>query len=258
MRRIFVSLIPLLLACAPANAGALRLCVDNESHYPLLTPDGGGAAGVLARLAAADSDLELTWHAAPAARCREELRAGVVDGYPLIGFYPAMRLVLSYPMNGDVADASRAVLSARAVVVRRKGSDVAWDGQRFSGLNGSVLLQFGYDYLKSTLNELGVRIDDHAKSVEANLQKLAIGRGDAAVVLEVDALPLLARPEYGSKLEVLPVPLSAEVYYLTVTHTYYRDHKADVERLWAAIGRLRNSPRYKLAMRAYLTRGSLP
>lgn len=249
---VFLSLLP-VACCAQANAPAqhrtpapaLRLCVDERAHLPFITADGKGTAGELIRQAARESGIEVTFYGAPVVRCREEIRAGVADGFPTAPYTPALTSFMSFPMHGAVPDSTRAVMMARAMVFRRKGSALGWDGKQFSHLNLPVLVPFGAVLLLDRLQAMGVPHDDKGKTLDLIFAKLAAQRGDAAIGAEYSGIAHLAEPRFATQLEMLPVPFSEEPYFLGVSSSYYGTHPAAVERLWDAIGRIGKSAAYR-------------
>lgn len=230
---------------APSQAPQLRLCVDERSHLPFITPEGKGTAGELIRLAARESGIEVVFYGAPIARCREEIRAGVADGFPTAPYTPGLFSFMSYPMQGALPDNARAVMVARAMVFRRKGSPLDWDGKQFSQRKLPVLVPFGAVMLLDRLQAMGVPHDDKGKTLDLIFAKLAAQRGDAAVGAEFSGMAHLAEPRFAAQLEMLPLPFSEEPYFLGVSSSYYGAHPAAVERLWDAIGRIGKSASYR-------------
>ena len=137
----------IFLAAAASSSAAfaqpLRVCVDVQSHLPFIDPRGGGISGELIQQAAREAGFVLSFYSRPTTRCREEIRAGIADAFPTTPFTPALIPFMAFPMDGDKADPARAVLVARAMVYRRRGSAASWNGTRFSGLTGQVLVPFG-------------------------------------------------------------------------------------------------------------------
>jgi polar amino acid transport system substrate-binding protein len=234
-----------LWASSLAGAAAMRICVDELSHLPFITPAGEGVSGKLIRQAAAETGMSITFYSAPITRCREEIRAGIADGFPTAPYTPALLPFMVFPMQQTRPDPARAVVLARALVFRRKGSSVDWDGQRFTKLERPAMLPFGSVLLTDRLQAMNVRFDDKGKSLNAVFAKLLAGRGDVAIGAEYSGRAILADPRYAGKIEELLKPFSEESYYFGVSRRFYEANGPQVERLWDAIGRVRASAAYR-------------
>ncbi|MES2150792.1 MAG: hypothetical protein V4508_13500 [Pseudomonadota bacterium] len=232
-----------LLLPASAQALTLRMCVDFNPHPPLVMSKGEGVVDRLVAAAAHEAGLTLVRYYAPVARCREELRAGKVDAFPLTPYIDALRPFLVFPMAAGKPDVLRSVSAVRQLVYRRQGSLASWNGSVAAGLGMPVLVSFGSVLVTERLTASRVPFDDNGKSTAVNLTKLMARRGDLLVGYEHDVEALLARPEFAGKVEALPIPFSDEICYLTVTPAFYRANRAQVERMWDAIGRLRKQAR---------------
>jgi len=159
---------------------------------------------------------------------------------------------MAFPMRGAEPDPSRAVNNIRALVYRRVGTPASWDGGRFSQLTTPVLVPFGSVLLLDRLTQMGIPLENTARGLQANFQKLLAGRAELAVGSEFSGAALMAQPPYAGRIEALPVPFTDEPYYLSVSK-HYRDAHADtVDRLWEAMARIRKSPAYQQALRKAL------
>lgn len=247
-----------IIACAlasvavPVAAVTLRLCTDEQSRLPYITPQGTGIADLLIREAAKEVGITVEFRPAPISRCREEVRVHAVDGFPTVPYSPSVTEFMAFPMRGNEPDPSRAVNHIRALVFRRVGTVSAWDGVRFSQLNTPVLVPFGSVLLLDRLTQMGIPLENTARGLQANFQKLLAGRAELAVGSEFSGAALMAQPPYAGKIEALPIPFTDEPYYLSVSKRY-RDANPDaVEKLWDAMGRIRKSPAYQQALRKAL------
>ncbi|MDC8758619.1 hypothetical protein [Janthinobacterium fluminis] len=238
-----------LLLPAWAQAVKLRLCVDARPHPPFLTPDGGGSVGLLMRLAAAEVGVELELYHAPVTRCREEIRANLADGYPSASHTPSWLPLLDYPMKKGRPDPARSVLFVRVLAFQRKGGGVDWDGRRFARLATPVLVAYGSVLIGDRLAALRQPSDTTGKNLDVVFAKLLAGRGDVALGWEQDGLNLMGKPEFAGKVEALSLPFAEEWFYLGLSKRFYQQYPGVAEQLWAAIGRLRNSPLYLDALR---------
>ncbi len=235
----------LMLACPLATAASMRVCVDELSHLPFITPKGEGVSGKLISQAAQEAGIAIIFYSAPITRCREEIRAGLADGFPTAPYTPALLPFMAFPMQQSKPDPARAVVVARGLIFRRTGSDVDWDGQRFINLKRPAMLPFGSVLLTDRLRAMHVRYDDKGKSMKAQFAKLLAERGDVVIGAEYSGRAALSDVRYTGKIEELAKPFSEEPYYFGISRKFYEANGAQVEQLWDAIGRIRASPAYR-------------
>ena len=239
---------PLLLAAAlfcPALALAakLRVCTDVHPHPPFLMPDGSGSAGLLVAAGARAAGFDLEFYAVPLARCRAEAEVNVVHGFPMTPYIPNVLPYARYPMRNGRPDAARATMRARIMLYQRAGGPVTWNGRKVGGLVRPVLVPSGSLAMIDVLRKIGAPMDEQGRSLQANLSKLVAGRGDAAVGVWDEGVNLLTLPEFAGKIEMLPLPVFEQAYFLVVTKAYYAQHGPRVEAMWNTIGRLNQQPK---------------
>lgn len=237
------------IATTPAAAVTLRLCTDEHSRLPYITPQGTGVADVLIREAARELGITVEFRPAPITRCREEVRVNAVDGFPTVPYSASVTDFMAFPMHGNDPDPSRAVGNIRAMVFRRVGTPAAWDGARFTQLNTPVLVPFGSVLLLDRLTQMGIPLENTARGLEANFQKLLAGRAELAVGSEFTGNVLLGQPQYAGRIEVLPVPFTDEPYYLGVSKHFRDSNRETMEKLWNTMARIRKSPAYQQTLR---------
>lgn len=227
----------LLLAALDARALTLRLCTLDHPFPPHTMPDGSGAAQKLLRQAARQEGIAIDNIFAPRLRCIAMLKDGHVDAI-LSAFLPERLSYGAFPMAGAVADESRSLSEVRFVVYRQKGGTVQWDGAAFSGLDQRPIgIQVGLA-VAQRLRQTGVKVDEGAKTIEQNLEKLVWGRVQAMVALEGEAQPMIDR-SYAGRIEVLPTPFDATPIYLHVHPAVYAANQAAIEKLWNAVRQLK-------------------
>ena len=231
----------LLLCPGLVIAAKLRVCTDVHPHAPYLMPDGSGSAGRLVTAGAHAAGFDLEFYAVPLARCRAEAEVNVVHGFPMAPYIPDMLPYARYPMRNGKPDAARATMRARIMLYQRSGGPVTWDGRQVRGLKRPVLVPSGSLAMIDVLRKLGAPMDEQGRSLHANLSKLMAGRGDAAVGVWDEGVHLLTLPEFAGKVEMLPIPMFEQPYFLAVTKAYYAQHGPKVEVMWNTIGRL-NQP----------------
>jgi len=240
------------IVASPAAAVTLRLCTDEQSRLPYITPQGTGMADMLIKEAAREVGITVEFRPAPITRCREEIRVNAVDGFPTVPYSASVTEFMAFPMHGTAPDAARAVGNIRALVFRRVGTPAAWDGARFTQLTTPVLVPFGSVLLLDRLTQMGIPLENTARGLEANFQKLLAGRAELAVGSEFTGMVLLGQAQYAGKIEALPAPFTDEPYYLGVSKRFRDTHPDLMEKLWNAMTRIRKSAAYQQAMRKAL------
>ncbi|WP_342117999.1 substrate-binding periplasmic protein [Pseudoduganella sp. OTU4001] len=226
-------LLALLLATsANAHAVKLRLCTLDHPFPPYTMPDGSGEAQALLRQAAKASGMVIENSYAPRLRCINRLKSGEVDAV-LSAFLPERMEYGVFPMANGVADETRAVSLVRFAIYRQAGGSVQWDGSTFAGMDERpVGIQVGLA-VAQRLRQTGVKVDEGAKTIEQNLEKLARGRVQAVVALEGEAQPIIER-EFKGRIEMLPMAFAVTPIYLHVHPGYFARHRGAVEKLWFA------------------------
>jgi polar amino acid transport system substrate-binding protein len=236
-------LIAALLCPGPALGAKLRMCTDVQPHPPFMMPDGSGSAGEVVAAGALAAGFELEFYAVPLARCRAEAQTNAVHAAPMTPYIPHVLPDVRYPMRFGRPDVTRATMRARIMLFQRVGGPVRWDGKTLAGLDKPVLAPSGSLGMAEALRRVGAPIDERGRSLQANLAKLMAGRGDAAVGVWDEGSVLLALPEFAGKIEMLPLPLHEQAYYLVVTRAFYEEHADQVEIMWNKIGQLNQQRR---------------
>lgn len=244
---ILLVLSQLPCAAAAAEPKPLALCIDEQPHPPYILANAQGMAPLLIRMAAVQAGLAVEFHTAPLLRCLEQVKLGVSHGYPAGSVMAAQSLGFVVPRLAGKPDPARATLTARMTIFRRKGETIGWDGRGFQNLRQPVLIPTGSVMMRERLGRLNVAVDDQAKLVEQNFLKLLAGRGDLVIGFENDGMALLEQARFADKIEALPLPFTEEHYYLMVSEAYYLANREQIEALWSAIARVRNSPAYRAA-----------
>jgi polar amino acid transport system substrate-binding protein len=231
-----------LLCPGLALAAKLRVCTDVHPHPPFLMPDGSGSAGRLVALGAREAGFDLEFYAVPLARCRAEAEVNVVHGFPMTPYIPNVLPYARYPMRNGQPDVNRATMRARIMLYQRSGGPVTWNGRKVQGLVRPVLVPSGSLAMIDVLRKIGAPMDEQGRSLQANLSKLVAGRGDAAVGVWDEGVHLLTLPEFAGKIEMLPLPVHEQAYFLVVTKAFYAEHGPAVEEMWDVIGREGQTP----------------
>lgn len=225
----------------------LVFCYENENVRPWRTKAGTGLNFELLDNVAAELKLRFRYEGTPWKRCLFELKGNRHAGAIGASFKPERIEYGSYPgSNGDKQpDSSKLIYLERYVVVRRKGSQVGWNGSAFEQLNRPVGAPLGYSVVDD-LKKSDVQVDDGAHTAGTVLQKLMLGRIDAAILLQGEMGSLLAEDaRLKEKLEILPRPFAEKPYYLLLSHQLVQSRPELATRIWAMIARMRATPAYQ-------------
>lgn len=227
---------------APAFASTnVVLCFERQEVLPWRTLDGRGLDFELLGEAARRTDVTFEYRAMPWKRCLAQVAANEVDGAFAASFSKERQALAAFP-GGDKADPARRLHTDGYVLVRRKGSAIDWDGHEFKHVEGRIGVQLGYS-VGAFLRARQLPVDEGSQQADELAQKLLAGRLEAAAFGGGDAVRLLRGP-LGQGLEVLPVPLVEQSYYLMLSHGFVGANPKLAERIWNAIGAARASPAY--------------
>lgn len=247
MRRLLLALL-LTVAC-DSHALTVRLCTLDHPFPPHTMPDGSGQVQELLRLAAKEEGLVLENTVAPRLRCIAKLKSAEVDAL-LSAFLPERMAYGVFPMAGAVADAARAVCEVRFIVYRQKGGKMQWDGHAFVGLDQRPFgIQTGLA-VAQRLRQTGVTVDEGAKTLEQNFEKLVRGRVQAVVALEGESQPLIDR-KFADQIEALSKAFDTVPLYLHVRTGYYARNQEAIDKLWSAVRRIRASAAFQQYLQRY-------
>jgi polar amino acid transport system substrate-binding protein len=242
----------LLLWGLEAQALALRVCTLDQPFHPFTMPDGSGNAQQLMRLSSKAAGIDFINVFAPRLRCKEMMKAGEVDAM-MSAYLPERRSYGAFPMAGTDPDETRQLGAMRFLVYQRHNGGVKWNGRKFTGLGDERVGIIVGMAVTQKLRDLGLSIDEGAKTVEQNFEKLAFGRLSAVVALESDAGQLLDS-KFKDRLEVLPKAFDVQPVYLHVNLAFYANNKPAVEQFWKEIRKVRESAAYQ----QYLKRTRTP
>lgn len=239
----------LALTGAAASADPVRVCVGVQPYPPFMFPNKDGTVQVLINMAAEQSGIKIKYEPMPIAKCVEELRQGNVQASAAMGFTPLNASVAAFPMKKTEADTARSVGTARSLVYRLSGSKVGWDGSHFSEIKHPLLFASGSSVFAEKAKALKIPYDDLTATFAKNLLKLQAGQGDAVIGFEHEGKLRLEEPGNVGKFEALPAPFTEAYYYMAFSKQYYEKNEAQVESLWNAVGKLKNSAAYQNAVK---------
>jgi polar amino acid transport system substrate-binding protein len=241
---VCAALFALAVSMPAAAAEPIALCLENADVHPWRTKEGGGLNIELLNMVAKKLDISFSYQGIPWKRCLSQLKANEVSGAIGASFNPERLEIGNYP-GGTQPDINKRLNFDRYVLVRRKGSNVSWDGKSFQNLDGAIGIQLGYS-IGATLLRMGVKYDEGSQRPIDLARKLNSGRLAAAAMLDGEVKSLLASdPALATRLEVLPTPLVEKAYYMMLSHTFVTAHPELAARIWNAVEEIRNSPAYQ-------------
>jgi polar amino acid transport system substrate-binding protein len=233
----------LLLLSMPAMAReTVTLCYEAQDVLPWRTEKGGGLNFALLKMVEQRLDIHFDFQSVPWKRCLAQLKANAVDGAFAVSFKPDRRELGEYP-GAENIDTSKRMHTDTYVVLRRKGSKVAWDGKQFSNLDGAIGFQLGYS-VGDVLRAQNLEVDEGSQRAEELARKLIAGRVAAAALGGSDAAGLMRGP-LAPQLEQLPIPIIEKPYFLILSHALVAAKPQLAAHIWSEMEKARNSPAYK-------------
>lgn len=237
------------LSGAVAAQETVTLCFERQDVKPWRTQQGGGLNFELLKLVGQRLNIQFDFHSVPWKRCLQQLQANAYDGAFAVSYKPDRRELGVFP-GGAAIDNSKRMHVDSYMLLKRKGSKVAWDGKTLHNVDGPVGFQLGYS-VGDVLKKLGVETDEGSQRADELARKLIAGRLGAAALGGSDAHNVMHGP-LGAHLEMLPLPLIEKPYFLILSHGMLAKRPELAQRIWAAMEPARNSPPYKKLERAAL------
>jgi polar amino acid transport system substrate-binding protein len=241
--------------CAGSTAAPVEtvtLCFERVDVKPWRTEQLGGLNFELLRQVEQRLNIRFDFQSVPWKRCLAQLQANGYDGAFAVSFKDDRRALGIYP-GGASVDASKRMHVDRYMLLRRKGSNVEWDGKALRNLQGPVGIQLGYS-VGDVLRGLKVEVDEGSQRADELARKLIAGRLGAAAMGGSDTGVIMHGP-MAAQLEVLPLPLVEKPYFLVLSHAVAQRRPELAQRIWNAMEQARNSPAYKKLERAALEGG---
>ena len=226
--------------CATQN---LKLCFESKQVLPWRTVEQSGLNFELLQRVAAKLHLSFDYELFPWKRCLARLKANEVDGVFTVSYSAERREFGAFP-----SDERRRMHVARYYLVRKKGSDLEWNGKQFINIDGKIAFQLGYS-VGEMLHAQKVDVDETSDSPLTVGRKLIGGRVAGAAMMDSDVSTLMRSP-LGARLEVLDTPLTEKPYYLMLSNTFVKTRPELAERIWKAIEEVREGKEYGALVKA--------
>ncbi|WP_229262745.1 hypothetical protein [Duganella radicis] len=229
--------------CIPVRVGYMD---QNRPPYWLgegdKVPDPPGAAVDLIRDAVLGAGFGCApiWVRLPVARIKVALANGDIDLAPLgeQSFYPA-EIALPKDKAGNI-DLERALHNQVWVLVRTRDNLPLSTNpvQYFKGKTLGIAQGNAY---AARLREAGLTLDEGARDLDRNIEKLRLGRVAGVVVAAVAPAHLKqALDKYKGEVMQLPQPLLNVRLWLAFNDNFYRAHPQQSEALWTWLDKNRN------------------
>jgi hypothetical protein len=171
----------------------------------------------------------------PPARLRLALTAGDID-FTALGEMAVYPPEIAVPRDkAGAVDTRRALGNELVVLVRARNqlpdgsSTMAWaKGKTLGAPQGSAFAK--------RLREQGLAVDDGARDIDRNIEKLKLGRLDGVIVAAVKPGHVEAIVKrYRGDIVQLPQPLVSTRLWLAFNQGFYQAHREQVEALWTWI-----------------------
>lgn len=240
---------------APAQH-VVRLSFETKANPPRYLGEGTtidrerpGLTIELLRLVEPRVGVRFELQRVPWARSLYLLETNQVDGVFHMSYVAERTRFAAYPMKDGQPDAARSIFVQSYYLYARKGTRLAWNGERLSS-EGPIGTTRGYSVVKR-LEELGAHVEQE-NDLPGSLRKVLAGRIEAYAELEnmADAALAANRAEMREIVKVKPA-LRTEPYYLVFSRGFHARDPALAERIWTAIGEAVRSPEFKALERKY-------
>lgn len=237
------------MSASTAHAQNIKLCHDDADSRPWLIKDAKGLNIVLVEAAAAKANAQLEIIALPWKRCLGAVEDKSIDGAIAASYKDERAKFAVYPTSGDKPDVNRRLHTEEYSLYRAKGSNVSWDGSKFSNLTGSIGAQRGYSIIDN-LKNWGAKVDEGGALPKDNIKKLVGGQVQAVALTSEEGDQLSKTPDFSGKLEKVTPPLIQKQYFVIFGKEFYSKNQPMVDSIWTNIASIRESKDYKTKVQA--------
>lgn len=212
----------------------LRVCNLDIGFPPFTNQELTGEWQKKIQHAANQSSVSLDFHFRPRTRCKIEIDSGRADAIFTTPWEDPEHK-LSFPMSGDSLDPKRAVGKPIFRIYVESGSQLKWDGEKFSDSGKRPFgVQHGL-YVSEKLKKMGLQITDPPTPSQA-FKMLKFHRLAGVIINEEQGKEIFA--QFPSEdFQMLQLPFSTEVVYLAVSNRIYHSHTKEIEAFWVALGK---------------------
>lgn len=229
------------LAAPVMAADKVRLCLENKVVLPWRSVELAGLNFELLRRVEAKADVSFSYQLLPWKRCLVMLKANQFDGAFSVSYSEERRQYGVFPGRGAADPAARMHVS-RYFLIRKKGSQIDWDGAQFRNVDGKIGFQLGYS-IGEVLRGMQLPVDESNDSIHNVGRKLLTGRIAGAAMFDSDA-EILMRSPLGRKLEMVATPLLEKPYYLVLSTQLVNSNPELAARIWKSLEEVRNGREY--------------
>lgn len=254
MRRALV-LLSLCALLQPLRAEVLRVCLNDVAHAPWRLADEKGRARrqgldfVFLDLLERRGGIKVEVSLLPWKRCLADIKSGQQDAILGISYLPEREELGHYPQLAGQPDESLAVRYDQYAWYAPAGTTLRWDGKQLQGLpaEGVVGVQSGYS-IANLVRGMGLRVDEAARTAEANLEKLVRGRVQVAALQsrETDQV-LAAKPALAAAVQRLEPKLQERAYFMIFSRAFVARSARGLPLWWREVVAVRDSAVYRRA-----------
>lgn len=253
--RIRLCLLALGCLAAPVRAETLRVCLNDVAHAPWRLPDDRGRARregldfVFLELLQQRSGVRVEIALLPWKRCLADIKTNQQDAILGISYLPEREELGHYPQLAGQPDESLAVRYDQYAWYAPAGTTLRWDGKQLAGLapESIVGVQSGYS-IASLVRGMNLRVDEAARTAEANLEKLARGRVQIAALQSREADQVLAaKPALAAAVHRLDPKLQERAYFMIFSREFVARSKRALPLWWREVVAVRDSAAYRKA-----------
>lgn len=233
----------------------LRVCLNDVPHLPWRLADAQGKVRdqgldfVFLNLLAQRAKVQVEISLVPWKRCLAEVKAGQQDAVLGISYLPEREELGHYPQLAGQPDESLAVRHDQYAWYAPVASPIAWNGRQLHGLMPDALVgvQTGYS-VATVVKGLGFKVDEAARTAEANLEKLVRGRVSAVALQAKEADRVLAlKPALGQAVRKLEPVLQNRAYYMLFSRPFAANSARPLSQWWRDVVWVRDSEAYRRA-----------
>ena len=219
---------------------------ENKIQFPyymgesskVLTENPGAAVELIQQLEKKLPGVKVVLKRCPWKRCLQSLAEGSVDGAFNASFKESRLQFGAYPTKDDgTVDTERRLTTIAYYFYKKKGTSFSWDGEKASGNDKSIGAPAGYSIV-GDLKKIGLKVSEAPSSTQ-NLKKLISERISAVALQGVTGDYYITKNAEFSDVEKVEPALKTKPYYLMISHQFKKKSPETAEKIWDAVGQLR-------------------